>query len=194
MFSGMDIIVQNIGQLPSDVFAETCQQILAHLQGQTRAVDVAEICDRFQRTGINLGWKSVQDIVRLLSLNFRSAAKTNHTPDLLITELRESSSHWTKPALQVVHQLWSEHGALVQAHQEVQAMSSIGQLVDLQWKLGMAVSSDTCRSLNSPYVSLVLKIADTSGEISYKSFEMTIPQFQNFSKQFKEMASVLETV
>ena len=51
-------------------------------------------------------------------------------------------------------------------------------MVDMQWKLGMAVSSDTCRSLNSPYVSLLLKVADTSGEVSYKSFEMTIPQFQ----------------
>lgn len=52
------------------------------------------------------------------------------------------------------------------------------QLVDMQWKLGMAVSSDTCRSLNSPYVSLLLKIAEPSGQICQRSFEMTIPQFQ----------------
>ena len=113
----------------------------------------------------------------------------------------------------------------------------------------MAVSSDTCRSLNSPFVSMLLKIAEPSGLISHKSFEMTIPQFQvdivtvdhiayiciercpchcdlctqcihspfqydfvtnsgmvvmsinnnkmslqNFHKQFKEMAAVLETV
>uniref|UniRef100_A0A8C4EDC3 TBC1 domain family member 4 n=1 Tax=Dicentrarchus labrax TaxID=13489 RepID=A0A8C4EDC3_DICLA len=51
-------------------------------------------------------------------------------------------------------------------------------LVDMQWKLGMAVSSDTCRSLNSPYVSLLLKIVEPSGQISQRSFEMTIPQFQ----------------
>ncbi|XP_026860982.1 COMM domain-containing protein 6 isoform X2 [Electrophorus electricus] len=93
-----------------------------------------------------------------------------------------------------MHHLWSEHGSLVQAHQEVQAMASIGQLVDIQWKLGMAVSSDTCRSLNSPYISILMKIADASGEISYKSFEMTVLQFQNFFRQFKEMASVMETV
>ena len=42
----------------------------------------------------------------------------------------------------------------------------------------MAVSSDTCRSLNSPFVSVLLKIAEPSGQISQKSFEMTIPQFQ----------------
>uniref|UniRef100_A0A8D0CTU2 TBC1 domain family member 4 n=1 Tax=Sander lucioperca TaxID=283035 RepID=A0A8D0CTU2_SANLU len=48
----------------------------------------------------------------------------------------------------------------------------------MQWKLGMAVSSDTCRSLNSPYVSLLLKIVEPSGQICQRSFEMTIPQFQ----------------
>lgn len=98
------------------------------------------------------------------------------------------------------------------------------QLVDMQWKLGMAMSSDTCRSLYSPYVSVRLKIIEPSGQIGYKSFEMTIPQFQvsccscersvdgvtnaclysemrafyfslqNLQKQFKEMAAVMETV
>uniref|UniRef100_A0A4W3HV99 TBC1 domain family member 4 n=1 Tax=Callorhinchus milii TaxID=7868 RepID=A0A4W3HV99_CALMI len=51
------------------------------------------------------------------------------------------------------------------------------ELVDLQWKLGMAMSSDSCRSLNHPYVTMTLKVADSSDVIS-RSFEMTIPQFQ----------------
>nr|XP_054385089.1 COMM domain-containing protein 6 isoform X1 [Pongo abelii] len=52
------------------------------------------------------------------------------------------------------------------------------QLVDFQWKLGMAVSSDTCRSLKYPYVAVMLKVADHSGQVKTKCFEMTIPQFQ----------------
>ncbi|XP_004845303.1 COMM domain-containing protein 6 [Heterocephalus glaber] len=52
------------------------------------------------------------------------------------------------------------------------------QLIDFQWKLGMAVSSDSCRSLKYPYVAVVLKVADHSGQVKNKSFEMTIPQFQ----------------
>ncbi|XP_043853167.1 COMM domain-containing protein 6 isoform X2 [Dromiciops gliroides] len=68
------------------------------------------------------------------------------------------------------------------------------ELLDLQWKMGMAVSSDSCRSLKSPYVAVTLKVADQSGQITNKSFEMTIPQFQYFFKQFKEMAAVIETV
>lgn len=52
------------------------------------------------------------------------------------------------------------------------------KLVDFQWKLGMAVSSDTCRSLKYPYVAVMLKVADHSGQVKTKCFEMTIPQFQ----------------
>ncbi|MCI4378261.1 hypothetical protein PGIGA_G00213830 [Pangasianodon gigas] len=187
-------VVENIGKLPSEVFEETCHEILLHLEGKRSAVDLVENYQKFQRAGVNLDWKAVQDIIRLLSFNFRSAAKNNLTADGLVTKLGECTSKWSKSALQVMHQLWTEHGSLVKAHQEVQAVASIGQLVDIQWKLGMAVSSDTCRSFNSPYISVLMKIADTSGEISYKSFEMTVLQFQNFYRQFKEIASVLETV
>ncbi|KAB0342893.1 hypothetical protein FD754_019819 [Muntiacus muntjak] len=54
------------------------------------------------------------------------------------------------------------------------------KLIDFQWKLGMAVSSDSCRSLKYPYVAVMLKVADHSGQVKNKSFEMTIPQFQEF--------------
>ncbi|XP_063070499.1 COMM domain-containing protein 6 [Engraulis encrasicolus] len=192
--SGVGVTVENIGRLPSDIFAEMCQQVLAHLQGQTSAVDLPKISDTLQRNGIELEWKALQNIVRLLSNNFRTAARSSLTADQLVARLVEGGGQWAKAALQVLHQLWSEHGALVHTYQEAHAMASIGQLVDLQWKLGMAVSSDTCRSLNSPYVSLLLKVADTAGEVTYKSFEMSIPQFQNFHQQFKEMAAALETV
>ncbi|XP_067266235.1 COMM domain-containing protein 6 [Chanodichthys erythropterus] len=192
--TGVDGVVEKIEKLPTDLFAETLQAILVHLQDQNKAVDLIETCDKFQRAGINLDEKAVQDIIKLLSYYFRLAAKSNLSADVLVSKLTECSSKWSKPNLQLVHQFWAEHGALLHAHQEVLTMASIGQLVDIQWKLGMAVSSDTCRSLNSSFISVLMKIADTSGEVSYKSFEMTVQQFQNFYRQFKEMASVLETV
>ncbi|XP_037673146.1 COMM domain-containing protein 6-like [Choloepus didactylus] len=68
------------------------------------------------------------------------------------------------------------------------------QLIEFQWKLGMAVSSDSCRSLKYPYVAAMLKVADHSGQAKNKSFEMTIRQFQSFYRQFKEIAAIIETV
>ncbi|XP_067371280.1 COMM domain-containing protein 6 isoform X2 [Channa argus] len=147
-----------------------------------------------QRTGVRLDHEALHNVIRFLLLTFRSAGKRNLSGDDLVSWLEEGSNKWPKGCLQVLHRLWSEHGALVHAQQDVQAVLSIGQLVEMQWKLGMAVSSDTCRSLNSPYVCLLLKIVEPSGQILQRSLEMTIAQFQNFHKQFKEMAAVMETV
>ncbi|XP_004577478.2 COMM domain-containing protein 6 isoform X1 [Ochotona princeps] len=73
-------------------------------------------------------------------------------------------------------------------------LDASSRLIDFQWKLGMAVSSDSCRSLKYPYVAVMLKVMDPAGQVKSKSFEMTIPQFQNFYRQFKEIAAVIETV
>ncbi|XP_028847462.1 COMM domain-containing protein 6 [Denticeps clupeoides] len=189
-----DAIAEHVGRLPPDVFAEACLQILTHLQGRGRAVDLAEMCDKCQNAGVHVEWKDLQDVVRWLSFHFRAATKHNFTADQLIAGLGESSAKWPRPVLEMLLQLWTERGTMIHTCQEILPAVRIGQLVDLRWKLAMAVSSDTCRSLNSPYVTLSLKVADSSGEVTHKSFEMTIPQFQNFFRQFKEMAAVLETV
>lgn len=191
---GVGKVVENISRISPDLLAEACQHILSYLQGQARGVDSAEISDSFQRAGVKLEHEALQNIIRFLLLTFRSAGKSNLSADDLVSRLEDGSNKWPKASLQVLHKLWSDHGASVHTQQEIQATLSISQLVDIQWKLGMAVSSDTCKSLNSPYVTLLLKIAGPSGQISQKSFEMTIPQFQNFHKQLKEMAAVMETL
>ncbi|MBN3308208.1 COMD6 protein, partial [Amia calva] len=149
---------------------------------------------RLQNAGIRLDLAALEKIIHMVLFIFRTAAKNNLSSEQLVTELSERSSKWSKQSLQVIHKLWNEQGKLVLVHQDTKAMINVGKLVDLQWRLGMAVSSDTCRSLNYPYVSMTLKVADSAGQLSIKSFEMTIPQFQNFFRQFKEMAAVLETV
>ncbi|XP_028291218.1 COMM domain-containing protein 6 isoform X2 [Gouania willdenowi] len=165
-----------------------------YLQGQARGVDSAEISDKLQSAGFRLEADALQDIIRFLLLTFRSGGKHNVSGDELVSKLEEGSGKWSKASLQVVHRLWSEHGASVHTQQKVQGALGIGRIVDMQWKLGMAVSSDTCRNLNSPYVTLQLKIAEPSGFIRQRSFEMSVQQFQNFHQQFKEMAAVMETV
>ncbi|KAM9851339.1 COMM domain-containing protein 6 isoform 2-T2 [Aulostomus maculatus] len=192
--TGAVSVVDNICRLTPDLLAESCQHILTYLQGQTAGVNSAEISDRCQRAGVTFEHEALQNMIRFLLLTFRSAGKSNLTGDELVSRLEEGSNKWSKASLQVLHKLWSEHGASVHAQRQAQDSLSICQLVDMQWKLGLAVSSDTCRSLNSPFVTVMLKIAEPSGQISQRSFEMTIPQFQNFHKQVKEMAAVMETV
>ena len=56
------------------------------------------------------------------------------------------------------------------------------QLVDMTWKLGIAVCSDECKSLNSPFVTMTLKVADASGKVSTHTFELSLTQFQVYVK------------
>ncbi|ETE56768.1 COMM domain-containing protein 6 [Ophiophagus hannah] len=58
------------------------------------------------------------------------------------------------------------------------------QLIDFQWKLGIAVSADSCKSLKSPCVTVALKVADGLGNVTCKTFEMTIAQFQVGKRPF----------
>ncbi|XP_041358654.1 COMM domain-containing protein 6-like [Gigantopelta aegis] len=70
----------------------------------------------------------------------------------------------------------------------------VGQLIDMKWKLGMAVSSDECKHLNSPYITLMMTVTDSSGKVGNHSLEMTTAQFFNFSRQLKDIAALMETV
>lgn len=87
---------------------------------------------------------------------------------------------------------------------------SLHQLVSMDWQLGMAMSSSSCRSLNSPYVTLQLNVADPSGSLQQRTLQMTVSEFQvtgvnliwisyssfspqSFASQLKDMASALET-
>ena len=48
----------------------------------------------------------------------------------------------------------------------------------MDWQLGMAMSSSSCRSLNSPYLTLQFNLADPSGALRKKTLQMTVAEFQ----------------
>ena len=52
------------------------------------------------------------------------------------------------------------------------------QLVDMQWSLGMSMASSNCRNLNSPFVTVLLKVAQPSGNVTQHSFEMSVLEFK----------------
>ncbi|XP_072332265.1 COMM domain-containing protein 6 isoform X1 [Scyliorhinus torazame] len=191
---GFDNTIESISKLPQDLFAEVCQQIILHLECKTPGVNTLELTERLQAAGVDLDLEATKALVHVTSLFFRSAAQSKMSAEDLIVKLADSSNNWSKQALQVIRHVWTEQGKLIMTPEAAKHMLTVGQLVDLQWKLGMAISSDSCRSLNHPYVTMMLKVADPSGEIISRSFEMTVPQFRNFSKQFREVATALEMV
>ncbi|KAM9300032.1 COMM domain-containing protein 6 [Morus bassanus] len=182
-----------INLIPQDFFAELCEQIIQYLNHKIPGVNTAELCHRIQMSGIEINVGDLAKIANIVSFLFSTAARNNLSTEELVTTLGNAVSALPKHAVQVIRHVWNEQGKSISA-EDARNMAAVGQFVDIKWKLGVAMSSDTCRSLKYPYVTVTLKVADPSGQITDKSFEMTIPQFKNFFRQFKEMAAVLETV
>ncbi|NXX70413.1 COMD6 protein, partial [Spizella passerina] len=180
--------------IPQDFFAELCEQIIQHLNHKIPGINTAELCQRIQTSGVDINIGDLAKVANTLSFLFSTAARNNLSTEELITSLGSGVSTLPKHAVQVIRHVWNEQGKAIAVSEDATTTATVGQFVDMKWKLGVAMSSDTCRSLKYPYVTVTLTVADPSGQITDKSFEMTIPQFKNFSRQFKEMASVLETV
>ncbi|NXX27810.1 COMD6 protein, partial [Nicator chloris] len=186
--------VDKIRLIPQDFFAELCEQIIQHLNHKIPGINTAELCQRIQTSGVDINIGDLAKIANTLSFLFSTAARNNLSTEELVTTLGSGVSTLPKHAVQVIRHVWNEQGKAIAMSEDAGNMATVGQFVDMKWKLGVAMSSDTCRSLKYPYVTVTLTVADPSGQITDKSFEMTIPQFKNFFRQFKEMASVLETV
>lgn len=71
---------------------------------------------------------------------------------------------------------------------------SVGRLVSLDLKLGVAVSSDLCKKMHTPYVSVLARIEESPGSIKETSFEMSISQFQTFAKSFKDISAFMDSL
>ncbi|XP_071597317.1 COMM domain-containing protein 6 isoform X1 [Heliangelus exortis] len=183
-----------ISLIPQDFFAELCEQIIQHLNHEIPGINTAELCQRIQTSGIEINAGDLAKIANIFSFLFSTAARNNLSTEELVITLGNAVSTLPKHALQVIRHVWNEQGKSISVSEDARNTASVGQFVDMKWKLGVAMSSDTCRSLRFPYVAVTLRVADPSGQITDKSFEMSIPQFKNFFRQFKEMAAVLETV
>ncbi|EAL64417.2 COMM domain-containing protein 6 [Dictyostelium discoideum AX4] len=71
---------------------------------------------------------------------------------------------------------------------------NVGKLVDFQWKLGVSIASNHSSQLNTPFITVFVKVLDSNSEVTSHSFELTIPEFKNFAQQFKDMSNMIETL
>ena len=55
---------------------------------------------------------------------------------------------------------------------------SVGELIGIEWKLGVSVQSDSDQDLNAPFVSVLIRTRDSNGKPCSSSFELTIKEFQ----------------
>ena len=64
--------------------------------------------------------------------------------------------------------------------------------MSFDWKLGVAMESSHCQNLSSPYLVVCMRVAGADDSTQTYTFEMTLSEFQSFSKTFEEIHNVME--
>lgn len=189
---GFTNAAKSLNQLPQGLLAEMCQDVIAFLQYRVGFINVDEHQMNITCTCHSTPLPSAQECINALTFMFRSAAEHKLSWEKVTEELK-ASMEWSELAILVIGHIWKEEGASIIDIQ--QRMLNIGQLVSMEWRLGISMSSNTCRALNSPYVTLVFTVVNdvVTGTTKKYSMELSMQQFRNFSTQLKEMSSLLET-
>jgi hypothetical protein len=186
---GFSNAVAALNSLPQGILAEMCQDVMAFLQSDIGYLPIAPY--KLTLSGLSLSTRpDAETCINALTFLFKSAASEGVSAEELVSELK-SSPQWLESSMAVIRHIWKEEGpALCSKPKET---LSVGQLVSMDWQLGMTMSSSSCRSLHSPYLTLQLNVADPSGSLIQRTLQLTIAEFQNFAGQLKDMASALET-
>jgi COMM domain containing 6 len=66
---------------------------------------------------------------------------------------------------------------------------NLGKLVDMKWQVGVSVSSNSCKNLQTPFVRLTLHIADSNERIVPHSFQLSLAEFELFASYFDNIAA-----
>ena len=69
---------------------------------------------------------------------------------------------------------------------------SVGQLVSVDWKIGVAMASSHCDRLATPFVRLVFDVADANGAVTARTVELTYAEFKAMKKTFTDVATMIE--
>lgn len=62
----------------------------------------------------------------------------------------------------------------------------VGQLVDVDYKVGMGVSSSHVKSLDLAFVTLRFVIRDAAGKLQGKTMELSLPEFNAFLQSLRD--------
>mmetsp|Transcript_18688 Transcript_18688/g.43519 ORF Transcript_18688/g.43519 Transcript_18688/m.43519 type:complete len:216 (-) Transcript_18688:157-804(-) len=117
-------------------------------------------------------------------------------------QLQEALQYHTElspTAIACVARCWvaTEEARVAAAPEGIAAVKkafTIGQLVGVEWKVGVSVASSQCENLLAPFVSLVFRVAAVNGDVETQHIELTYAEFQDMNKTLVDVAALLETL
>jgi len=140
--------------------------------------------------------ESVQGAINALIFIFRGATMNKVSNDELIASLKTNTLVDDKN-IKIIKHIWSEHGQTL-TELGSKKIFNVGQVVKMEWKVAMGVESNNNKTIDHPYISIVLTLLyhhkdDSNSNLVSHHFDLSFMEFNNFAKQMKAVAGMLET-
>ena len=71
---------------------------------------------------------------------------------------------------------------------------SLGTLLEMDWRVGVSMSSNQTSKLKIPFVTVAMKVSDSAGKIQNRVVELTVPEFYKLRGTMKDALGRLEMV
>lgn len=143
------------------VFASPSPASLALITAQYTKIFAAESA-RISSETTRLGGVEASNAVKALAhvfSQFFSVSSHSPSPDTLIHALTKATSVEVPAATVIVEAFFANQEAIQNGTATRASVFSLGKVVGLDWKLGMAISSSNCKRLSAPYVTLIWSIS-----------------------------------
>jgi len=136
----------------------------------------------------------VENAVKGVAYILRGFIKERVNPSVA-DSLLQKHTDLTESSRETFVKAWqnrTKEGELIRLGTEVSSSFSLPRLVSLDWKLGVGVSSSQCKTLQAPFVALNLKTADSNGKVTSHPMELSLKQFEEFKKTFRDVYQQLD--
>lgn len=194
----------NLAAASQETFESLAKDVFRFDETSYGGIDTPKFSQAFRDAGIQLSDEDVQNSINYLHYISRGCNRYKVGGD--VESLRGALENYTdlsEAAIAAVVRSWqaAENDRMDGAPKEeecniaaVERAFSIGELVGLEWKLGVAISSNRCQNLSAPFVELIFRVADRNGMVSTQHLELTYLEFQEMVKTFAHVATQLETL
>lgn len=186
-----------LNALPTSIVEQLLADVITVLHTRVGAVSSENY---FKLAEGSVKRSALDSAVNAVLFIFRGVIAESVPADVL-GDLLTKSTGLNESAITLFVQTWdrqSKGGKLVgTGGDELSAMQQclrLGRLVGMEWKLGVGIASTHCKSLGAPFVSLLLKVASPTGEVTAHSLELNLEEFQDFAKTFRDISQSLDAI
>ena len=165
-------------------------EVVRYLRYNAGVVSAAKYYEALKAEGVDIPVDECQHAINAMIYLMTGVIKAKLKPNkfgqalLMFTGL-------VKEVITVIIKVWAEQ-AEVLLTSAISKELHVGELLSLDWKVGVSVASSVCSSLNTPFVTLVVRVADSDGVVTSRAFELSVAQFMDVAQAFEDIAELMQ--